>query len=126
MPRADGQPRPVATLLILTEPWSLGVSACPCLGQVTRSDLRNSPHMSARRHPPDEGLKCRGCSGMGSQSLPASMPPALHTTHVRTTHLHCASVHTLLNTRWGGGEGLSAPKLGSWGQMWGLPECRLG
>lgn len=50
VPRADGQPLPVATLLILTEPWSLGSVQAPCLGQVARSDFRNSPHTLARRH----------------------------------------------------------------------------
>ena len=49
-------------------------------------------------------------------------PPA--TTHMHTIHLHCANVHTHSCTH--AGEGLSAPNLEPWGQIWGLPEYRLG
>lgn len=91
--RAYNQPRPVATLLILTEPWSVGSVRAPCLTQVARSDFRNSPHTSARRHPPDEGPKCGGSSG---REVRVCQPPcpSPNTTHVPTMHLHCANMHT--------------------------------
>lgn len=116
----------MATLLILTEPWSLGSVHAPCLGLVTRSGLGNSPHMSARRHPPDEGLKCRGCSGREVRVCQPPCPPP-HTTHVHTVHLHCASVHTHSRTHAGeGGEDLSPLSWGPGGRCGGFRSAGWG